>query len=155
MGSCISIVALRHRWFARVNPTDNMFWSFGAIWTLFSIKQRREQFKAEYPNPSFNSWRLQKAKTKKREREREREIMEAIDSVFDPLREFAKDSIRLVKRCHKPDRKGENSIWNLCFFLFFLDYSVIFIGICKGVNFCGSIWVQNFQRLLYVLQLVS
>ncbi|CAL5325428.1 unnamed protein product [Camellia sinensis] len=33
------------------------------------------------------------------------EIMDALDSVFDPLREFAKDSVRLVKRCHKPDRK--------------------------------------------------
>ncbi|KAH1038941.1 hypothetical protein J1N35_040684 [Gossypium stocksii] len=32
--------------------------------------------------------------------------MDAIDSVFDPLREFAKDSVRLVKRCHKPDRKA-------------------------------------------------
>ncbi|CAN6547126.1 unnamed protein product [Malus baccata var. baccata] len=32
--------------------------------------------------------------------------MDAIDSVVDPLREFSKDSIRLVKRCHKPDRKG-------------------------------------------------
>ncbi|CAN7119247.1 unnamed protein product [Brassica rapa subsp. narinosa] len=32
--------------------------------------------------------------------------MDAIDSVVDPLRDFAKDSIRLVKRCHKPDRKG-------------------------------------------------
>uniref|UniRef100_A0A0E0LE65 Uncharacterized protein n=1 Tax=Oryza punctata TaxID=4537 RepID=A0A0E0LE65_ORYPU len=32
--------------------------------------------------------------------------MDAIDSVVDPLREFAKDSVRLVKRCHKPDRKG-------------------------------------------------
>ena len=48
--------------------------------------------------------------------------MEAIDSVFDPLREFAKDSVRLVKRCHKPDRKGiyliTNHIQNppLCFF---------------------------------------
>ncbi|KAG6793332.1 hypothetical protein POTOM_002538 [Populus tomentosa] len=31
--------------------------------------------------------------------------MDAIDSVFDPLREFSKDSVRLVKRCHKPDRK--------------------------------------------------
>ncbi|RZC59737.1 hypothetical protein C5167_007037 [Papaver somniferum] len=31
--------------------------------------------------------------------------MEAIDSAVDPLREFAKDSVRLVKRCHKPDRK--------------------------------------------------
>ena len=32
--------------------------------------------------------------------------MDAVDSMVDPLREFAKDSIRLVKRCHKPDRKG-------------------------------------------------
>lgn len=32
--------------------------------------------------------------------------MDAIDQVFDPLRDFSKDSIRLVKRCHKPDRKG-------------------------------------------------
>ncbi|KAJ6876387.1 hypothetical protein NC652_035684 [Populus alba x Populus x berolinensis] len=32
--------------------------------------------------------------------------MDAIDSVVDPLREFAKDSVRLVKRCHKPDQKG-------------------------------------------------
>ncbi|KAG6518467.1 hypothetical protein ZIOFF_021942 [Zingiber officinale] len=31
--------------------------------------------------------------------------MDALDSVVDPLREFSKDSIRLVKRCHKPDRK--------------------------------------------------
>ncbi|KAJ1278169.1 hypothetical protein BS78_04G058400 [Paspalum vaginatum] len=34
-----------------------------------------------------------------------RAAMDAVDSVVDPLREFAKDSIRLVKRCHKPDRK--------------------------------------------------
>uniref|UniRef100_A0A453NIS1 Uncharacterized protein n=1 Tax=Aegilops tauschii subsp. strangulata TaxID=200361 RepID=A0A453NIS1_AEGTS len=34
--------------------------------------------------------------------------MDAVDSVVDPLREFAKDSVRLVKRCHKPDRKGKD-----------------------------------------------
>ncbi|KAK8604028.1 hypothetical protein V6N13_096491 [Hibiscus sabdariffa] len=28
-----------------------------------------------------------------------------LDTVVDPLRDFAKDSVRLVKRCHKPDRK--------------------------------------------------
>jgi len=27
-------------------------------------------------------------------------------AVIKPLKEFAKDSIRLVKRCEKPDRKG-------------------------------------------------
>ncbi|EMS45519.1 Protein transport protein Sec61 subunit gamma [Triticum urartu] len=31
--------------------------------------------------------------------------MDAVDSMVDPLHEFAKDSVRLVKRCHKPDRK--------------------------------------------------
>ncbi|KAJ6977757.1 hypothetical protein NC653_029599 [Populus alba x Populus x berolinensis] len=31
--------------------------------------------------------------------------MDAIDSVVDPLREFAKDSVRLVKRCHKTRSK--------------------------------------------------
>ncbi|XP_044972724.1 protein transport protein Sec61 subunit gamma-like [Hordeum vulgare subsp. vulgare] len=31
--------------------------------------------------------------------------MDAVDSVVEPLREFAKDIVRLVKRCHKPDRK--------------------------------------------------
>ncbi|KAL4383935.1 hypothetical protein GQ457_15G006780 [Hibiscus cannabinus] len=34
---------------------------------------------------------------------RQRE-MDALDTVVDPLRDFAKDSVRLVKRCHKPDR---------------------------------------------------
>eukprot|EP00850_Spirogloea_muscicola_P013622 SM000093S24433 [mRNA] locus=s93:333194:333502:- [translate_table: standard] len=32
--------------------------------------------------------------------------MDALDSVAQPMKNFAKDSIRLVKRCHKPDRKG-------------------------------------------------
>lgn len=31
--------------------------------------------------------------------------MEAVDYVVRPVQNFAKDSIRLVKRCHKPDRK--------------------------------------------------
>ncbi|XP_039054254.1 uncharacterized protein LOC120196531 [Hibiscus syriacus] len=35
--------------------------------------------------------------------------MDALDNVIDPLRDFAKDSIRLVKRCHKLDRKGDIS----------------------------------------------
>ncbi|GFP90570.1 protein transport protein sec61 subunit gamma-2, partial [Phtheirospermum japonicum] len=30
---------------------------------------------------------------------------DSLDSVFDPLRDFAKDNVRLVKLCHKPDRK--------------------------------------------------
>ncbi|EMS68379.1 hypothetical protein TRIUR3_34555 [Triticum urartu] len=34
--------------------------------------------------------------------------MDAVNSVVDPLREFAKDSVRLVKHCHKPDCKGKD-----------------------------------------------
>ncbi|XP_044429164.1 protein transport protein Sec61 subunit gamma-like [Triticum aestivum] len=34
--------------------------------------------------------------------------MDVVDSVVDPLREFAKDSIRLIKRRHKPNRKGKD-----------------------------------------------
>jgi hypothetical protein len=39
------------------------------------------------------------------------EAMEAVDSVVNPIKEFAKDSVRLVNRCHKPDRKGMLSAW--------------------------------------------
>ena len=46
--------------------------------------------------------------------------MDAIDSAVDPLREFSKDSVRLVKRCHKPDRKGA-----FCFvFVFFFFWKI-------------------------------
>jgi protein transport protein SEC61 subunit gamma-like protein len=31
--------------------------------------------------------------------------MESVDALVSPLKEFAKDSIRLVNKCHKPDRK--------------------------------------------------
>ncbi|MQL73802.1 hypothetical protein Taro_006151 [Colocasia esculenta] len=44
--------------------------------------------------------------------------MDSVDSVVDPLREFARDSIRLVKRCHKPDRKGEGSSSSSCLRLY-------------------------------------
>ncbi|XP_049934482.1 uncharacterized protein LOC116255499 isoform X4 [Nymphaea colorata] len=36
--------------------------------------------------------------------------MDALDSVVNPLREFSKDSIRLVKRCHKPNRVHESRV---------------------------------------------
>ncbi|KAJ7547077.1 hypothetical protein O6H91_08G068100 [Diphasiastrum complanatum] len=36
--------------------------------------------------------------------------MEAVDSVVKPVKEFAKDSLRLIKRCHKPDRKEYSKV---------------------------------------------
>lgn len=32
--------------------------------------------------------------------------MEHLQALIDPSKQFAKDSVRLVKRCTKPDRKG-------------------------------------------------
>ena len=32
--------------------------------------------------------------------------MEHVQNVVEPAKRFAKDSIRLVKKCTKPDRKG-------------------------------------------------
>ena len=36
--------------------------------------------------------------------------MDQVNLYVDPLRQFAKDSIRLVKRCTKPDRKEYQKI---------------------------------------------
>ena len=36
--------------------------------------------------------------------------MEA-DTIVKPLKDFAKNSVRLVKRCTKPDRKGASGHW--------------------------------------------
>ncbi|VDM23407.1 unnamed protein product [Wuchereria bancrofti] len=33
-------------------------------------------------------------------------LMDHLQALIDPSKQFAKDSIRLVKRCTKPDRKG-------------------------------------------------
>jgi protein transport protein SEC61 subunit gamma-like protein len=35
--------------------------------------------------------------------------MDQVMQFVDPARQFAKDSIRLVKKCTKPDRKGEEA----------------------------------------------
>ncbi|GBG77452.1 hypothetical protein CBR_g23901 [Chara braunii] len=36
--------------------------------------------------------------------------METVDNVVRPVKDFAKESVRLVKRCHKPDRKEFSKI---------------------------------------------
>ena len=36
------------------------------------------------------------------------QVMDQLQQVVKPLQEFAKDSMRLVKRCTKPDMKGKN-----------------------------------------------
>lgn len=85
--------------------------------------------------------------------------MDQITSFVEPGRQFAKDSIRLVKRCTKPDRKGNNFLENsfdqnylfkiICLKFQFNIYQFnIFIRIPKNCNgncnrFCyyGFYWV--------------
>jgi len=40
--------------------------------------------------------------------------MDQVMSFVEPGRQFAKDSIRLVKRCTKPDRKGRLTFAGSC-----------------------------------------
>ena len=42
--------------------------------------------------------------------------MDQIVQFVDPLKQFAKDSVRLVKRCTKPDKKGKIVCLKLIFF---------------------------------------
>ena len=37
--------------------------------------------------------------------------MDQIIQTVEPVRQFAKDSIRLVKRCTKPDKKGKDHVF--------------------------------------------
>lgn len=41
--------------------------------------------------------------------------MDQVTKFIEPGKQFAKDSIRLVKRCTKPDRKGELSTYYIVF----------------------------------------
>ncbi len=45
--------------------------------------------------------------------------MDQITQFVEPMKQFSKDSVRLVKRCTKPDRKGEDKV-----FFIFLNRSV-------------------------------
>ena len=36
--------------------------------------------------------------------------MDQVTQFVEPAKAFTKDSLRLVKRCTKPDRKGENLV---------------------------------------------
>ncbi len=45
------------------------------------------------------------------------QVEEASASIVKPLIEFAKNSVRLVNRCSKPDAKGEKIDAHFCLFL--------------------------------------
>ena len=55
--------------------------------------------------------------------------MDQITTFVDPLKVFVKDSVRLVKRCTKPDRKG------IIYVIFFYQMTII-MGDIKTSLYC-------------------
>lgn len=66
--------------------------------------------------------------------------MEHLQALIDPSKQFAKDSIRLVKRCTKPDRKGILFVMNafLSFFGIFLTFLETYFEITFNLYSQGS-----------------
>ena len=56
--------------------------------------------------------------------------MDQIVQFVDPLKQFAKDSVRLVKRCTKPDKKGKNVCLKLIFFCDSRDWIILLYFHC-------------------------
>ena len=75
-----------------------------------SLRHKRQRLKAV----QVNSARISRRKPPK---------MDQIISAVEPLRQFSKDSLRLVKRCTKPDRKGEK-----------YDYKSKVVGLINNLN---------------------
>ena len=70
--------------------------------------QRRKQICLASCKQTLSTRRLVSAsETSLLQEARDPELSKAsMDTVVTPLKEFGKNSIRLVKRCTKPDRKG-------------------------------------------------
>lgn len=59
--------------------------------------------------------------------------MDQVSQYIDPVRQFAKDSLRLVKRCTKPDRK---------------EYQKI--AIATAIGFCIMGFIGFFVKLIHI-----
>ena len=55
--------------------------------------------------------------------------MDQIIQTVEPVRQFAKDSIRLVKRCTKPDKKG-----------------MIYVHVLRQIQIKMSAWILVFTH---------
>ncbi|XP_073985918.1 protein transport protein Sec61 subunit gamma [Rhodnius prolixus] len=59
--------------------------------------------------------------------------MDQISKVIEPSRQFAKDSLRLVKRCTKPDRKEFQKI-----------------AVATAIGFCIMGFIGFFVKLIHI-----
>ena len=53
--------------------------------------------------------------------------MDQITNALEPCKQFAKDSMRLVKRCTKPDRKGSSYFLLIASKILYCSIATVFI----------------------------
>lgn len=84
--------------------------------------------------------------------------MDQVKKLTEPGRQFAKDSIRLVKRCTKPDRKGKVWNFNYSLYRFKMELRLMFcyilefqkIAIATAVGFCVMGFIGFFVKLIHI-----
>lgn len=75
--------------------------------------------------------------------------MDQIISFVEPAKKFTKDSIRLVRRCTKPDRKGLFKIVFLIISMpFFLEFQKIAMATAIGFAIMG--FIGFFVKLIHI-----
>ena len=76
--------------------------------------------------------------------------MDIVQDYVKPLKEFAKDSIRLVKRCTKPDLKGSTLIQDgwVKVLLFLSEFQKIALATAVGFAIMG--FIGFFVKLIHI-----
>lgn len=87
--------------------------------------------------------------------------MDQISKVIEPGRQFGKDSMRLVKRCTKPDRKGNIAyiyysysffmhISNCLILLVFVQIEFQKIAVATAIGFSIMGFIGFFVKLIHI-----
>jgi protein transport protein SEC61 subunit gamma-like protein len=81
--------------------------------------------------------------------------MDQVTKVLEPGRQFSKDSVRLVKRCTKPDRKGKGDFYSIQMILVLYVTNFYFtefqkIAIATAIGFCIMGFIGFFVKLIHI-----
>jgi protein transport protein SEC61 subunit gamma-like protein len=78
--------------------------------------------------------------------------MDQVQQFTEPCKQFMKDSIRLVKKCTKPDRKGKvillHNHQSILYFLFKLEFQKIAMATAIGFAIMG--FIGFFVKLIHI-----
>lgn len=78
--------------------------------------------------------------------------MDQIQQVTEPCKQFMKDSIRLVKKCTKPDRKGNSSFIEYLPMKCWIDSNLEFqkIAMATAIGFAIMGFIGFFVKLIHI-----